>query len=240
MLLINHISVDFDAIPILRGVSLEFSHGAVCGLVDRNGAGKTTTLRAIMRLVDHKDGNAGLDNVKISNTAGHTRASKGNAYLPEDRRLTGTLTVEENLVLPLETSGESAGIIQENLAMVYELLPEVEVFRSRRAPALSGGQQKFTALARGFIIGHRFLLPDEPFEGVSMALSKWRAKAVATFQVRCEGCSILVAESDMNSFAMLARQAFEIERGKIISTLGIQKKHTRVSKSKTTLKNRQS
>ena len=217
MLVVDGISVSFGAIPILRGVGFEVPRGVVRGLVGRNGAGKTTTMRAIMGLVPLAAGSVILDDAAISEAPGYTRAASGIGYLPEDRRLIGSLTVRENLLLPVEMTGAGDG--SEKLATVFRLLPEVEEIAKRRASALSGGQQKFAALARSFMTGDRLLLLDEPFEGISVALSKRLAEAIRIFQEMRVGCSVLIAESDMNRIAMLVREAFVIERGQIVDTI---------------------
>jgi branched-chain amino acid transport system ATP-binding protein len=95
-------------------------------------------------------------------------------------------------------------------------MPELREWTVRRAITLSGGQQKMVALARAFVNGRKLLLLDEPFEGISTALSRRLAQTIQNFQRAEQGVAVLVAESDLKRAAMLTRRAFVIERGEVI------------------------
>jgi branched-chain amino acid transport system ATP-binding protein len=213
LLLLDGVTVRISALNILRGVNLEVAHGSIIGIAGRNGAGKTTTLRAIMGLVPGAGGRMELDGVQLDNMPAFRRARAGIGYLPEDRRLIGTLSVHDNLLVPAQACGDAAA--DERLRQVLELMPELRELGKRPGASLSGGQQKLVALARSFVIGSRLLLLDEPFEGVSTALSRRLAGVVREFVRLRAGLSVLVAESDLKRVAMLAERAYVIERGEI-------------------------
>ena len=131
--------------------------------------------------------------------------------MPEDRRLVPQFTVEENILLPTWTT-EIEGV-DERLKWIFSIMPEVEVFRARRALELSGGQQKMVALARALMAGRRILLLDEPFEGLAPALARRLGEVMSS--LKGQGVSILIAESNEGHVADLLSRAFRIERGSV-------------------------
>ncbi len=214
MLRVEDITVAISAVTILRGLSLAVETGTIVGLVGRNGAGKTTTLRSIMGLIHLSSGWTDLDGNKLDGMSSYARARLGIGYLPEDRRLVGALSVRDNLLIPAQASGVPDH--EARLRRIFDLMPELKEWSARRASTLSGGQQKMVALARAFVNGRKLLLLDEPFEGVSTALSRRLAQTIQDFQQGEHGVAVLVAESDLKRAAMLTRRAFVIERGEVI------------------------
>jgi branched-chain amino acid transport system ATP-binding protein len=213
MLRVDGITVAISAVTILRGLSLGVEEGAIVGLVGRNGAGKTTTLRSIMGLVSLSSGRIELEGARIDGLSSYMRARLGIGYLPEDRRLVGALSVRDNLLIPAQASGVPD--YERRLDRIFALMPELREMSARKAVTLSGGQQKMVALARAFVNGRRLLLLDEPFEGISTALSRRLAQTVKAFQESERGLAVLVAESDLKRAAMLTDRAFVIERGEV-------------------------
>lgn len=214
MLDIENITVNISAYTILRGLTLKVPTDTIVALVGRNGAGKTSTLRCIMGLVPITEGSISLDDQNLGILPAHQRAKLGIGYLPEDRRLVNALTVEENLLIPAQAVG-----LQEadaRLKIMYGLLPEIRALAPRKAMQLSGGQQKLVALGRSFMNGKKLLLLDEPFEGLSSALSRKLAHVIHEFQKAEEGLSVLVAESDFKRAAMLTDKVYVIERGEVV------------------------
>jgi branched-chain amino acid transport system ATP-binding protein len=203
VLRVEGITVAISAVTILRGLSLAVEPGAIVGLVGRNGAGKTTTIRSIMGLTHLSSGRIYLDGNKLNGMSSYLRARLGIGYLPEDRRLVGTLSVRDNLLIPAEASGIPD--YDERLHRIFDLMPELKEWSARPASTLSGGQQKMVA-----------------FEGVSNALSRRLAQTIREFQQAVHGVTVLVAESDLKRAAMLAGRAFVIERGEVIEEVLLQ------------------
>src|SRR5215510_12487627 len=146
MLKVDGICVTIKGFSILRGVSVEIPSGGLMALVGRNGAGKTTTLKSIMGLLPILRGVVQLDGTDLVPVPGYRRALLGIGYMPEDRRLIGSLSVEDNIRMPAWASRLARS--EARLAYIYEKMPEVAALARRRASALSGGQQKMVALAR--------------------------------------------------------------------------------------------
>ncbi|SIS67346.1 ABC transporter ATP-binding protein [Neptunomonas antarctica] len=211
MLKLSAINAHIAGTPILRDVDLEIKPGALVGLIGRNGAGKTTLMRTIMGLLKPDSGSIIIEGRDMTALAPHFRAQAKVGYMPEDRQLVPTLTVEENILIPAWANKLPEA--EARLAWVYELMPEVEAFADRKALQLSGGQQKLVALARAMMSGSRLLLLDEPFEGVAPALSRRLASVLHT--LKTEGLSVLLSESDYSHSADLVDQVYTIERGAV-------------------------
>ncbi|MFT6916322.1 MAG: branched-chain amino acid transport system ATP-binding protein [Motiliproteus sp.] len=211
MLKLTAINARIAGTPILRDVHLEIKPGSVVGLIGRNGAGKTTLMRTVMGLLTPDSGSILIEGREMSDLEPHVRALSKVGYMPEDRQLIPTLTVEENVLIPAWANKLPEA--QARLAWVYELMPEVEAFADRKALQLSGGQQKLVALARAMMSGSRLLLLDEPFEGVAPALSQRLVSVLHT--LKDEGLSVLLSESDYRHSADLVTQIYSIERGAV-------------------------
>jgi branched-chain amino acid transport system ATP-binding protein len=137
------------------------------------------------------------------------RAGLGIGYMPEDRGLVPELTVEENILIPLWVSPNLN--VDQRLAFVYEVLPELKTMSQRKALLLSGGQQKLVALARALAIGTQLLMLDEPFEGVAPALSMRLSEVISG--LRGNDLSVLISQSDLNHSSSLIDHTVVIERG---------------------------
>ena len=216
MLSVQRLIVRLGGLSVLRSLSLEVPAGGIVGLVGRNGAGKTTTLRSIMGLVPVVSGNVVLDGQELVRLPPFERGRLGIGYMPEDRRLIGSLTVKDNLLVP--AWGQGRRDADERWDAVATLLPEVAALGRRQASQLSGGQQKLVALGRALFCAHRLLLLDEPMEGVSPALSARMAEVVRAFQATKADLTVLVAESDVNRVRLLTGHIATIERGEVVTS----------------------
>jgi branched-chain amino acid transport system ATP-binding protein len=173
-------------------------------------------MRAIMGILPARNGSIHFESRTLDTVATHLRARAGIGYMPEDRRLVPHLTVEENVLMPAWAAGRSETAAR--LAKVYEMIPEVEAFASRKAVTLSGGQQKLVALARALMCGTQVLLLDEPFEGVAPVLARRLAEVISG--LKQGGMSILLTESDLSHSRELLDSLYVIDRGEVrVATL---------------------
>ena len=215
MLSIENLSVSIGSTQILRGVSLDVPAGSMTGLIGRNGAGKTTLMKSVMGLLKASSGRIHLDELDLSSTPTHRLAALGLGYMPEDRRLIPDLTVEENILVPAWAAGLRDA--RERLEKIYGYVPELRDFAPRKGLQLSGGQQKMAALGRALMCGRRFLLLDEPFEGVAPTLAQRLVEVIAG--LKKEGLTVLVSESDLQHSERMVDRVVTIDRG-AISTNG--------------------
>jgi branched-chain amino acid transport system ATP-binding protein len=208
---IANLDVSIEGIGILHEVNLSVPQGQMAGLIGHNGAGKTTLIRAIMGLLPSTRGSIAFKGEDISKLPAHRRASLRISYMPEDRRLIPELTVSENMLMPAWTNNIRDG--EERLKWVYSLMPEIADFGERKALQLSGGQQKLVALGRALIPGRELILLDEPFEGVAPVLARRLSEVIA--DLRAEGLTVLIAESDDSHSADMVDTTWRIERGSV-------------------------
>ncbi len=211
MLKVEDVHVKIRGFTILRGITLHVPPAGLIGLVGRNGAGKTTTLKSIIGILKVSAGGIEVDGTDLLQVPGHFRAHLGIGYMPEERRLIGALTVEDNILMPAWATKQEGSA--ERLERIYGLMPEVRQMATRRATQLSGGQQKMVALARAMMRGTKVLLLDEPFEGLSPALGEKLARTIQ--EIQRDGISILMAQSDERRIKF-AEKVYTIERGEII------------------------
>ncbi|MFC7238306.1 ABC transporter ATP-binding protein [Saliphagus sp. GCM10025317] len=148
---------------ILQGVDLHVEEGEVVALIGRNGVGKTTTLRTILQLTPPREGTVRYAGEDVTDLPTHEVASRGIGWVPEERRMFGYLSVEENLRVAVGPEGDFDVLRDE----MFDLFPDLERFREKEARNLSGGQQQMLAIARGIVGGNDLLLVDEPSEGLA-------------------------------------------------------------------------
>ena len=157
---------------ILFDVALRVERNEVVALLGRNGAGKSTTLKSLMGVVTPRDGSIVFDGAEIAGKKSHAIARAGMQLVHEDRRIFGSLNVEENLVL--------AGLTAENrwpLERIYEMFPRLKERRASRGTDLSGGEQQMLAIARALVRDPKIILLDEPFEGLAPVIVRDLVKA---------------------------------------------------------------
>jgi branched-chain amino acid transport system ATP-binding protein len=215
MLELRGVSVDIAGIRVLRDVSLRVPPCGRVALIGRNGAGKTTTLRALMGLLPVRQGTIMIDGADASATPAHHRARLGIGYAPEERRLFGSFSVRENMLLPADVLKLPAEEKTRRLEAVFGLLPELRDLAPRRAAGLSGGQGKMVALGRALMVGNRAVLLDEPFQGLAPVLAQRYAEALKRLHEALPDVAILITESNPELLRPLVEATFVIERGEI-------------------------
>ena len=148
---------------ILEGIDLAVEEGEIVALIGRNGVGKTTTLRSILQLTPPREGTVRFRGEDVTGESTHEVAGRGVGWVPEDRRMFGYLTVEENIRVSVGPDQEYEPLRE----YVFDLFPDLERFREKEARNLSGGQQQMLSIARGMVGDNDLLLVDEPSEGLA-------------------------------------------------------------------------
>ena len=211
MLSLNKINVDIGPVGILKNASLNLSQGEMIGLIGRNGAGKTTLLKTIMGILKTKSGDINFENENLVALPSEKRAQMLIGYMPEDRRLIPSMSSEENIMIPVWAVGLDDW--NERLEWIYQIIPEAKDLKDRPSTSLSGGQQKLIALSRALMVGRKLLLLDEPTEGIAPALTKRIIEILNN--LKKQGVTTLVAESNEKHYEKMLDQTFIIERGEI-------------------------
>ncbi|HYZ33677.1 MAG TPA: ATP-binding cassette domain-containing protein [Crenalkalicoccus sp.] len=214
-LALEGVSVDIAGVRVLRRVSLRLPPGGRVALIGRNGAGKTTTLRTLMGLLPVREGHVLTAGQDTTATPAHHRPRLGIGYAPEERRLFGSFSVQENLLLPAQVLKLPPPEIRRRLDTVFTLLPELRELAPRRAAGLSGGQGKMVALGRALMVGTSAVLLDEPFQGLAPALALRYAEALRRLHEGLPDVAILITESNPELLRPLVESTFTIERGEI-------------------------
>ncbi|MEU8346386.1 ABC transporter ATP-binding protein [Spirillospora sp. NPDC048832] len=215
MLRVDGLSAWYGEAQALRDVSLHVDQGEIVTLVGRNGAGKTTLLRCLMGLHDshgRTTGTISLSGADMRGLSPHKRARRGLGYVPDDRGIFATLSVEENLTLP-PRMGEGSWPLER----VYETFPRLKERRRFPGTKLSGGEQQMLALARVLRTGARLLLCDEPTEGLSPLIVQQIGAILR--EVKAAGVTVLLVEQNVHFAATVADRHYLLAEGRVVESL---------------------
>jgi len=193
---------------VLHGVDLEVRAGETVALLGRNGAGKTTTLKSIMGMVERK-GTVRFEGKDLSSAPPEVVARAGIAICPEERGIFASLDVEENLQLPPVV--RPGGLPVEAL---FELFPNLRERLKSPGTKLSGGEQQMLAIARILRTGARFLLLDEPNEGLAPVIVEQIRRTIE--RLKKDGFTIVLVEQNLRFASAVADRHYVIERGRVV------------------------
>jgi branched-chain amino acid transport system ATP-binding protein len=219
LLSVRDLSVAYaGAVQALREVSLDVADGAILGVLGGNGAGKTTLLRAISGTLAGQRGSVTGGGIELDGRAllgldPALIARAGVVQVPEGRRIFGDLTVEDNL-----RAGTFGRVGRQGVAAaqerVLDLFPRLAERRHQRWALLSGGEQQMLAIARILRTGARFLMLDEPTEGLAPVIIQQIGHTIA--RLKSEGFTILLVEQNFRFASTVADRYYIVEHGKVI------------------------
>ena len=193
---------------ILFDVSLRVEKHEAVALLGRNGAGKSTTLKSLMGVVARRTGSIRLDGVELVAEKAHSIARLGMQLVHEDRRIFGSLDVEENLILAGLTAPD-----RWPLDRVYAMFPRLAERRRSRGTDLSGGEQQMLAIARALVRSPKIVLLDEPFEGLAPVIVRDLLEACRS--LAAGGQTIVLVEQNLAAVLALAQRVYIINNGHI-------------------------
>ncbi len=194
---------------ILFDVSLRVEKHEVVALLGRNGAGKSTTLKSLMGVVTPRAGSVRLDGHELAGRKAHDIARVGMQLVHEDRRIFGSLNVEENIILAGLTAGN-----RWPLDRIYAMFPRLKRRRASRGTDLSGGEQQMLAIARALVRDPKIVLLDEPFEGLAPVIVQDLVRACR--DLAQSGQTIVLVEQNLAATLALATRVYIINNGHIV------------------------
>ena len=194
---------------VLHGIDFDVREGEVVTLLGRNGAGKTTTLKSIMGIIGKRTGSVMFRGKDIVRTASDKIARQGIAICPEERGIFASLDVRENLMLPPMV--QPGGL---TLDQIFELFPNLKERLNSQGTKLSGGEQQMLAIARILRTGARFLMLDEPTEGLAPVIIQQIGNTIA--RLKSQGFTILLVEQNFRWASTVADRFYVVEHGKVI------------------------
>ncbi|WP_407572217.1 urea ABC transporter ATP-binding subunit UrtE [Deinococcus altitudinis] len=217
MLKLEHLSAAYGQSQVLWDVNLELADGEAVTLIGRNGVGKTTLLRTICGLHPVLDGGVRLNGEQVEKAPAFARARGGLAYVPQGRGLFSHLSVHENLLMGLPALGGRQAARREIPELIYDLFPILHDMAGRKAGDLSGGQQQQVAIGRALVTQPRYLLLDEPTEGIQPSIVQ--EIEVALTRVRRElRVAVLLVEQYLDFAWAFADRYYVMQKGRVIET----------------------
>ncbi|SHF08157.1 amino acid/amide ABC transporter ATP-binding protein 2, HAAT family [Loktanella atrilutea] len=195
---------------ILHGVDLHVNAGETICILGRNGMGKTTTLRSIMGILSKRTGKIEFDGADLMNVTLHRTARAGIGFVPEERGIFATLSVQENLMLPPKVADGGMSVDE-----IYNLFPNLKERRNSPGTKLSGGEQQMLAMARILRTGAKCLLLDEPTEGLAPVIIQAIGDVLRELKKR--GMTVVLVEQNFRFASKVADRFYVMDHGKMIA-----------------------
>ena len=206
-LVFDDVCAGYGDTTILENVSLALRKGGTCALLGRNGAGKSTLLSTIMGLTTFKSGTIQYKNIDVDRVSTCRRSAMGIGYVPQEREIFHSLSVEDNLQVAVRAG-------EWNIGKVYELFPRLAQRRNNLGNRLSGGEQQMLAFGRALVGNPELLLLDEPLEGLAPAVADLLLDAIVKLTSLGEFTIILV-EQHATVALEVTEHAIVLNRGKV-------------------------
>ncbi len=208
LLTLQKVSAGYGDAIVISNIDLRLKPGESLAVLGRNGTGKTTLLNTIIGVTRHRGGSIVLDGQNLTATRSDKRAHAGIGWVPQERNIFKSLTVEENL-----TAVSRPG--PWNVNRVYDMFPRLKERRTNMGNQLSGGEQQMLAVARALVLNPKLLLLDEPTEGLAPIIIE-ELLAALTRIIRGEGMSAIVVEQHAQKILGVTDSALILDRGTIV------------------------
>ncbi|MFL6631252.1 MAG: ABC transporter ATP-binding protein [Massilia sp.] len=208
LLSLENVSAGYGEAIVLEHLAFTLNAGDSLALLGRNGVGKTTLLTTVMGFTRLRGGRIAWEGKDISRLPPHRRARAGLGWVPQERHMFPSLTVEEHLTVVARPG-------PWDLGKIYRIFPRLRERRANLGNQLSGGEQQMVAIARALMTNPRILLLDEPMEGLAPVIVQELARVIGTL-VKDEGMAVIVVEQHARLALSLTRRAIVLERGRIV------------------------
>lgn len=210
MLKIHNLSACYGESSVIQNLDMEVYKGKIVCLIGRNGVGKSTTLKSIMGLVKTPEGSIEMNGTEMIKMPTYDRVKLGIGYVPQGRDIFPQMTVQENLELGLQKSGE-----KKVPDYIYELFPILPEFSKRRGGDLSGGQQQQLAIARALVTKPDILILDEPTEGIQPSIIQSIGQAIKKVN-KDLGLTVFIVEQYLDFVLEISDYLYLMEKGNIL------------------------
>ena len=207
---VDNIETSYGETQVLFGASLEVGEGEVVALLGPNGVGKTTTIRSILGLTPPTSGTIHFDGRDITRKPTHEIARMGVGWVPDDRRIFPTLTVDRNLSIARKRTRFRAWTHAE----IFEIFTALEYLMDRECENLSGGEQQMVAISRALLGSPGLILFDEPSQGLAPKIVQDVLETIR--RLKSEGISVLVVEQNALSALAVSDRAYVMDHGRIV------------------------
>ncbi len=205
---VQGLTAGYGEAVVLTGVTFKVAEGQALALLGRNGMGKTTLVNSIIGVTRHIGGSISLDGRNITGLRPDQRAHAGVGWVPQERNIFRSLTVEENMTAVARPGPWT-------LAKVYAMFPRLAERRDNLGNQLSGGERQMLAIGRALILNPRIMLLDEPLEGLAPILIAELLTALRKI-IREEGLSAILVEQNAQKILGVTDRAIIVERGSIV------------------------
>ncbi|MBX9990689.1 ABC transporter ATP-binding protein [Phreatobacter oligotrophus] len=215
MLSVRDLNAWYGESHVLHGMSLDVAEGEVVTLLGRNGAGKTTTLKSIIGIIGiigKRTGSITFEGGETIGMSSRAIAKLGIGYVPEERGIFASLSVEENLMLPPQVRPGGMSVDQ-----IFELFPNIKERLNSQGTKLSGGEQQMLSIARILRTGAKFLLLDEPTEGLAPVIIEQIGRTIA--RLKREGYTIILVEQNFRFAQTVADRHYLVEQGRVVDMI---------------------
>jgi len=208
LLRVESLSAGYGGASILNAISFSLPAGGSCALLGRNGTGKTTLIASLVGLTERYSGSISFKGADITGLRPDRRAALGIGWVPQERNIFKSLTVEENLTAIARPGAW-------DVARVYDLFPNLHKRRANLGTQLSGGEQQQLAIGRALMLNPELLLLDEPLEGLAPLVAE-QVLAVVRRLIRDEGMSAIVVEQHAQKILGITDYAVILEHGEVV------------------------
>ena len=210
MLQLENVHAYYGDSHVLHGVSMHIDKGEVVSLLGRNGAGKTTTVLTIMGYLEPGPGRIVYRGQDLKGIPPHQVARRGFGFVPQERGIFPSLTVEENLTVAARRDG------RWTLELAYELFPRLRERRSNLGFQLSGGEQQMLSIGRALMLNPQVILLDEPSEGLAPIIVEEIVQVLR--KLREEGLAVLLVEQNLRVALDLSDRHYVMSKGQVCYT----------------------
>ena len=215
LLKVENLSAGYGEAVVLNNVSLSLGQGQTLALLGRNGTGKTTLINTLAGATRQHAGSITLGGVLLHTLPSHERAAAGIGWVPQERNIFKSLTVDENLTAVARPARAGRTAAPWTPARVYEMFPRLAERKSNLGTQLSGGEQQMLAVGRALVLNPTLLLLDEPLEGLAPIIVQELLRAIRRI-TREEGLSAIIVEQHPQAILAISDTAAVLDRGMVV------------------------